>query len=504
MNTHDFSSDDQPFLTNLEKSQQALEALRTECTVHNLNDPLALIHEKRMLINQLDLILSLDILVAWEQCKNQEITSEEIRRKNDELKIALQGAMKAFYIVVASLQNVDIHLKKEEEEKFQQSLLAFDKTLTAFKIQTDNYNKQANNFSQQYAVLKKDRKLIEYVTQGAKLSTSMGWLATTLQILTIIGFAFAITLEKAAVLAGSIFYPISALLSTVTKSFDLFSTHTLLGQLKSEREIALNNIERLHRIKEVEHLLKKEQWLRITSLILTGLAAIALLTALTSPIGWGLMAVVTIIDWREAGVNGVKKASLEYQHAQADLLKKHDPENDEKLQNIVEEKRRALAKARTEERWYLINAVAMVLFAASPIPVIGPALLAIGLVTFSIAAIRNIVVGNTPRLAKLTSSKKSDLSEESEMTETLTHKNAEKLTPKHTQKLTLTTNAQITKSLLADNNNNTQNVPSSPLAYYDLEMGPITPKQMFPQKNKEQTKEKSSIELTSEKLPNQK
>src|SRR5690242_13093508 len=108
MQTHNFSSDDQTFQSNLEESQRELDALRIECMVQNISDPLALIHEKRMLINQLDLILLLDILVAWEQCKNQEITSEEIQQQNNELKSALYKTMESFHNVVLSLRNLDI------------------------------------------------------------------------------------------------------------------------------------------------------------------------------------------------------------------------------------------------------------------------------------------------------------------------------------------------------------------------------------------------------------
>ncbi len=432
MKTHDLSpAEEQEFKSKLEQSKKELDSLRAECVVRNLSDPLVLIHEKRLLINQLDLILKFDLSVAWEQCQHPGTTStsEEFQQKNAELKKALYAAMESFYEVTMSLKNLDINLKKEEEEKFQASLKKFDDALTVFEEKSMGYNTQAASFTETYATLKQQRKSIERVIRGAALSTSMGFFSTALQVLTIVGYSWIITLKEAAAFAGSIFYPIGATFTSLTKLFNLIATTSTLGRIKSEREQALDDMERAARLTEAEALLRTEKWLKLTSFVLNTLSVIAFAGALTSPIGWVLVAAATIVDWRDTGVNGVKKAQLEYEHANVDAEKATEgsPEY-EKLQNIVKEKAEALDKAKTEEKWCRVNAVAMILFACAPIPVVGPVFLGLGFATFGIASARNIIVALKPRFAR-PSSKKEKAEEGTEMADLrVSHKQDKRFT----------------------------------------------------------------------------
>lgn len=358
------------FIEVMVNSKNALKQLELRCRKKSVFDPL---NAKQLsLIDQLDSI-SNDLCTAFNDPTENETES-------------LLTAGELFHKMATSLEN----LNKDNEQEFIITVDLFN-TVT----QKYNYGQRLNDIKLNSKMLLKDKKqknIIEKLLYGEKLTFSAGYLGSAVHIVYLIALCFEFTLIQAAKVAGSIFYPISATVTTLSKLFNVVASAV---QKKSHQQIISDKMLHSEELKEAQLLIRRSFILKLTSISLTALTIGAFATALLSPVGWGLVAAANVIDWIDTGLGGIKNVELELKAAIRILHQ--DPEDQEALEN-VRQKQRELSKAKLNEKWIRTSMFAMVLFACSPIPAAGPILMALGLTIFTVAAIRNIYVAIKPKI----------------------------------------------------------------------------------------------------------
>ncbi|MCD6039126.1 MAG: hypothetical protein K0S27_526 [Gammaproteobacteria bacterium] len=396
-----------------------------------------------LMMKKKDLMIKLDCLtdeldVQWELYELEDEASNDplyARKRN-----LLKKTIAELKVVLDSVQT----LSAESEESFLEDLNKLNKTL-------DEYNSLISTNTD----LDIHERKITVLNYGINLSNYMSYVGAGLRLLVTIILACRITLIKAATLAGSIFSPVNAVLFTTTRLLGFLTRLVEFQKLtKITKKLRLAQEKELE--KETKILLITSGALRVTSFVLNILVVVALFGALSNPVGWGLIAAATAVDWLDESVLEAKKAEGAYHRKEKEYEEKckqseeaeqayeklqedydNSSEADQRLmkmslynlekeaqqikseQKYMKEELEALKEkaieTRSEERWGRVNTLAMILIACAPIPFVGQGLLAAGGILFGIAVARNIYVAAKPHLQKYFSSAKQQTSASEEI-----------------------------------------------------------------------------------------
>ena len=281
-------------------------------------------------------------------------------------------------------------------------------TENSFKEKIDQFNQENINIavgiqlldlSKEYTLLRKNTNYIARLEYGKDLSTYMTYGTAALKAAVTIGLAWFNTLNEAAQVAGTIFYPISAAFTSSAKLFSFLgraSQFFIASNAANKREIsAIRKLE----LEDTKALLRNSAGFKLLTFSFSLLSVLAFAGILATPIGWAFVAVATVADWIDDGLGASQRADK--------ALHKFKEEYTEKLAqgkteivsqlNTLQEK---TEHAKLEAQWGFANAVAMILMACGPIPLAGPILGLAGLGVFGIVSIRNTYIAAKPYVEK--------------------------------------------------------------------------------------------------------
>lgn len=376
----------------LEESKEELVNLRKQITTgEGIFDPI--IQKKKELFVRIKLIRR-QLKEQWNHLPKQE-KAQSVDKKPGigAAKNKLITMMQELKDIIFLIKNLTVNAKNKEQEKAaKEQIRIFNKNTEAF------YNEISKVF-EEYQSLEINIHRITTLKYGENISDYMNYTTATLKALVTAGLAWFSTLGEAAQAAGSIFYPISA---TFTSSAKLFS---FLGRTTqffiASNEASKEEISELRKLEldDTKALLKKSAAFKFLAFSFSALSALAFAGVLATPIGWGFVAAATLVDWIDDGLGAsqrankaLKKFSDEYE----EKLAKNDPDTLNEF-NMLQEKAN---QAKLEAQWGFANAIAMVLIACGPIPLVGPFLGLAGLATFGVVSVRNTYVAAKPYVEK--------------------------------------------------------------------------------------------------------